>query len=178
MKTYKLPQIGAVSVLLALMSISAALASTPDAAWIRTAASANVLEMKAGNLAAARESNPDWKTFAETMVSDHAKALGQIRALALDKDVDLPSSLLPADERAYEMLSRRHGASFDQAYQQFAVNSHVEANALYNHEINHGQDSDVRAVAAKQLPTVQNHLTMADQMTGMSLSNLSDGNAM
>jgi putative membrane protein len=147
-------------------------AASPDAHWIRTAVSANMLEIKSGKLAEMRSQTSDWRSFGAMMVRDHSKALAGLCTLAMDKSVALPKGLLPADETAYAQLSRAHGSNFEREYGEFAVNSHVQANALYTKEISFGRDSDVRAVAAKQLPTVQNHLEMADKMAGKGIGNM------
>ncbi len=158
-------------------STGAVQASSPDASWLKTAASANKCEIKAAQLAENRASDPQWKSFASQMLTDHQGALAGIQGLAAAKSITLSSSMAPADAAQISTLSHLRGASFDKAYSAFAVNSHAQANALYNKEIASGQDSDVRALAAKQLPVVQNHLTMADKMTGMSMNNLSPGMA-
>jgi len=161
--------------LLSVVSTTTAMAASKDATWIKSAISANMLEIKAGSLAAHRSTEKALQKFGTQMVQDHTTALAGLKALAKDKGMTVPSSLAPQDQAMYSSLSRKHGKKFDAAYTTFAVNSHVAANALYSKEIASGRDSDARAVAAKQLPTVQNHLTMADKMTGMSMKNLSKG---
>ncbi len=163
----------------ALLSVvsttTGAMAASKDATWIKSAISANMLEIKAGSLAAHRSTEKALQKFGTMMVQDHTTALGGLKSLAKDKGMMVSSKLAPPDAAAYSMLSRKHGKAFDAAYTQFAVASHVAANSLYSKEVAGGRDSDARAVAAKQLPTVQNHLTMADKMTGMSMKNLSKG---
>ncbi len=165
-----------VAALLGLVACAPALAASPDAPFVKAAASGNLLEIKAGSLAEMRAASPEWKNWGTMMVKDHTTALAGIKTLAKDKSLMLPMHLAPADQASFNKLSASgKGSAFDMAYAKFNLASHKATNALYEKEIAKGQDSDVRAVAAKQLPVVQNHLQMVDKMTMMSTKNLSAG---
>ena len=55
------------------------------------------------------------------------------------------------------------GPDFDQAYMKDMVRDHKEAVKLFQKEAESGEDNDLKTFASKTLPTLQDHLTMAQQ---------------
>ena len=58
------------------------------------------------------------------------------------------------------------GAAFDQAYMKAMVSDHVEDVNEFKTESKSGKDADVKAWAAKTLPTLEEHLKMARDTNG------------
>ena len=55
------------------------------------------------------------------------------------------------------------GADFDKAYMSDMVSDHKEDISDFKKEANGGKDADIKAFAAKTLPTLEDHLKMAQQ---------------
>src|SRR6185295_14878418 len=62
-----------------------------DSKFLEKAASADMLEVESGRLAAQKATNPQLKKFGQKMAADHAQATAKLRALAARKRVALPS---------------------------------------------------------------------------------------
>ena len=60
-----------------------------------------------------------------------------------------------------EELSKLKGAAFDQAYTKDMVAGHEAAIKQFEIEIKTGRDADVKAWAEKCLPTLREHLKLA-----------------
>lgn len=58
--------------------------------------------------------------------------------------------------------------------QMSGVDAHQKMEALFQNQVSNGTDADLKAFAAKTLPTVQMHLQMAREMSG----NMSSGGSM
>jgi putative membrane protein len=132
-----------------------------DATFIRTAAMAGMAEVEHGRLAATNATHDEVKQFGQRMTDDHGKALDELKGLASQKAVTLPTELDAKHKAMQDKLSKMKGAAFDRAYMAHMVSAHQQAVALFQKEASGGKDADAKAWAAKTLPTVQEHLKMA-----------------
>ena len=70
----------------------------------------------------------------------------------------------PKHQAAHDKLMKLSGAEFDRAYMTDMVMGHQEAVTDFTAEANSGADLQVKAFAAKTLPTIQGHLKMAQDL--------------
>jgi putative membrane protein len=61
----------------------------------------------------------------------------------------------------YERLARLSGAEFDREFIRNQAKMHDEAVALFEREAGGGKDADLKAFAARTLPTLREHRRMA-----------------
>jgi putative membrane protein len=132
-----------------------------DAMFMRTAAMDGMAEVEHGRLAAQNAMQDDVKQFAQRMVADHGKAGDELKALASQKNVTLPTELDAKHKAMQDKLSKMKGADFDRAYMAHMVTAHQQAVALFEKEASGGKDAEAKAWAGKTLPTLQEHLKMA-----------------
>jgi putative membrane protein len=135
-----------------------------DAPFIGNAAMDGLAEVEHGRLATQNASAPDVKQFAQRMVADHSKAGDELKGLASQKDVTLATKLDRQHRAMQDKLAKLKGAAFDKAYMAHMVTAHLQAVALFQQEAKGGQDPEVKAWAAKTLPTLQEHLKMASSI--------------
>ena len=135
---------------------------SPDHVFMTKAAEGGMAEVELGNLAKDKGSNDAVKNFGQHMVDDHSKANDELKDLASKKNVTLPSALNAKDQATKDRLSKLSGEAFDRAYIRDMVADHRADVAEFRHEANSGKDPDVKAWAAKTLPTLENHLKMAE----------------
>jgi len=136
--------------------------SHQDSSFLKDAAEAGNAEVEGSRVALQQSSNADVKTFAQAMVDDHGKAGGELQSLAASKSVKVSDKPSLIKRGEIKMLSERKGASFDQHYaDSIGVKAHEDAVRLFQKEADKGTDADVKAWAAKTLPTLQRHLEMA-----------------
>ena len=133
--------------------------------FLIAAASAGQFELAASRLAQERASNAAVKAFAERMIADHGKANEELKALAATKNVTLTDEMQAAHQADLDTLSRLQGAAFDQAYaQRVGVQSHMNAVTLFEQASAQMQDPEVKAFAARMLPTLREHLAQAQKL--------------
>jgi len=130
-----------------------------DKKFVTDAAQGGMAEVKLGQLAADKASDPDVKSFGQKMVEDHGKANDQLKMLATQKNLAMPSDL-GKHQKTYDKLSKLQGADFDKAYVKEMVDDHKKDVKEFQKEAERGQDHDVKKWAAETLPTLQMHLTM------------------
>ena len=137
---------------------------TKDAPFIGTAAMDGLAEVEHGRLAAQNASSAEVKQFAQRMVDDHSKAGEELKGMAAKKDVALAPKLDRQHREMHDALAKLKSTAFDQAYMAHMVKAHLEAVTLFQQEAKAGQDADLKAWAAKTLPTLQEHLKMASSI--------------
>lgn len=131
-------------------------------------AHANMAEVEAGKLALSKTQNAEVKAFAQLMVDDHTKALNDVTQLAQNKGVTLPTELDSKHKAMADKLSKLSGDAFDKEYMAKAgVADHKAVHAALKKNEARAKDPDVKALAAKMLPTVEQHLHSATGMAGM-----------
>ncbi len=140
--------------------------SASDSTFIDQAARAGLAEVQAGQLAAHQSPRPAVHQFAEMMVHDHTEINDQLTALARQKQVTPPTA--PADDQVAEIqrLQTLHGRVFDRTYLSDQVAGHQQALNLFQTEAQQGTDPDVKAFAARYVPTIQDHLQEAERLGG------------
>jgi putative membrane protein len=119
-------------------------------------------EVQFGELAQKNASSSAVKQFGERMMTDHTKMGDEVKSLAGSKGVTLPSQMEAKERAEYDRLSKKTGAEFDRDYMSMMVKDHMQDIQEFQNEANNGQDPDVKALAAKALPTLREHLRMAE----------------
>jgi putative membrane protein len=138
---------------------------TGDRQFIKEAADGGMAEVELGQLAADKASSPEVKAFAERMVKDHSQANDQLKQIAAQKGVTLPSSPSAKHEAMKDKLSKLSGDAFDQAYMSSMLKDHQKDVAAFRKESTSGQDPDVKQFAAQTLPTLKDHLKQAESVS-------------
>lgn len=116
-----------------------------------------------GQLAKDHAQNQAVKDFGQRMVDDHTKAGDELKGIAQQKGMTLPTSLDAKDQATFDRLSQLNGAEFDRAYMADMVRDHKTDIADFKREADRGTDADLKAFASKTLPTLQEHLSMAEK---------------
>ncbi len=142
---------------------SASAQQNADQAFMLEAAMGSMAEVELGQLAASKAERAQVKQFAQRMVTDHGKANAELKALAQSKTVTLPTAIGAQHKALEERLSKLSGAAFDRAYMEAMVSEHRKAVTSFRTESQSGKDAEVKAWAAKTLPTLEQHLEMAQR---------------
>ena len=140
-------------------------AGDKDQQFLRHAARDGLAEVQLGQRAAEQATNPEVQRFGQRMVTDHTKANQELMALAQSKNISIPKAVDKQHQKTAEALAKKQGPSFDREYMRDMVKDHEKAVQLFTTEANAGSDADIKAFATKTLPTLQEHLQMARQLT-------------
>jgi putative membrane protein len=136
-----------------------------DHAFVTDAAKGGMAEVELGKLAAEKGSSAQVKQFGQRMVDDHSKANDELKALAAKKNIALPTDIDAKDKELHSRLSKLSGAEFDRVYMQAMLKDHRKDVNEFKKESTSGKDPDVKQFAAKTLPTLEDHLKMAESGT-------------
>ena len=132
-----------------------------DKSFVEKAAVGGLAEVQMGKMAQQKGSSDQVKQFGSRMVEDHSKANDELKQVASSKGITLPTDLDAKHKSKMEKMQKLSGAQFDRAYMDDMVSDHKQDVADFKKEANSGKDSDIKAFAAKTLPTLEDHLKMA-----------------
>ena len=132
-----------------------------DQQFVEKAAAGNMAEVKLGKLAGERAGSADVRKFGQRMVEDHSKANQELLKIAGKKGITPSTKPEPKHQELADKLSKLKGAEFDREYTMHMVKSHEMSAELYGNQAKGEQDAELKAFAAKVLPTVKEHLQMA-----------------
>lgn len=140
------------------VSNTAASLTTPSPEdFMKKAAQGGMAEVELGKLAAQKGQNAEVKSYGQMMVADHGKANTELKALAAKKNVTLPADL-GSHATVHEKLKTMSGAEFDKTYVDAMVDDHETTVSEFQKQADSSADADVKAFAAKALPTLKAHL--------------------
>jgi len=143
------------------MTNQASTLASGDRKFMEKAAEGGMAEVKLGQLAAQKAGADQVKQFGQRMVDDHGKANDQLKQLASTKGVTLPTDLDKSTQREYDKLSKLSGPDFDREYMKHMVSDHKKDVSEFKSEANKAKDADLKQFASSTLPTLQEHLNLA-----------------
>jgi len=132
-------------------------------AFMREAAIGGMAEVELGRLATEKASNDQVKQFGQRMVTDHEKANTELKALAQKKGITLPADLDSKHKQTVDKLSKLSGAAFDRAYMDEMRKDHKKDVSEFKQQASSGSDPELKAWASTTLPTLQEHMQMAER---------------
>ncbi len=134
-----------------------------DVTFVLTAASSGTWEVQSGQLAEGRSKSEEVRTFARRLVEDHAKGNKELMDVASKKGIKLPPGMVRKHADKLTALANA-GQDFDKQFAMAQVAAHEEAVTLFEREAKDGKDADLKAFAEKNLPTLKDHLKMAQDL--------------
>jgi len=138
--------------------------SAADQAFAKEAAIGGMAEVDLGKLAASKATNPDVKQFGQRMVDDHGKANDELKSWASQKNLTLPMDLDAKHKNEHARLEKLSGDAFDKQYMTLMVSDHNKDVAAFQRESKTAKDADLKAWAAKTLPTLEDHQKSAKEI--------------
>lgn len=137
-----------------------------DRNFLMDAAMGGMLEVELGRLAAQQGMSDAVKQFGQRMVDDHSKANQELMNLAKGKGITVPTELDEKHRKDVTKFSSLSGAEFDREYVKMMVSDHRKDVSEFEKESSRGADADLREFATKTLPTLKEHLQMAESLPG------------
>lgn len=141
-----------------------AMVSRDDSKMMTDLAHANIAEIETGKLALEKSQNEQVRKFAQHMIDEHTSALKELQTLAQAKGVTLPDGTDLKHKTMATALKVMSGNSFDTQYMKRAgVGDHQQTIELLQKTQKNAKDPELKAMATKMLPTVREHLKMAQE---------------
>jgi putative membrane protein len=145
---------------------------------LKKAAQGGMAEVELGQLAVQKASSDQVKQFGQRMVDDHSKANDQLKQLAQQEHVKLPTQPSAKDKATKAKLENLSGKEFDEAYMSDMLKDHKKDVAEFERESKNAKDPAVKDFAEQTLPTLREHLKQAQQISPNANTQASNGNSM
>jgi putative membrane protein len=129
--------------------------------FIKEAAMGGQMEVKMGQLAQQNGQSQEVKNLGSTLVKDHTEANQKLQQLAQQKGITLSQSGDSKHQKGLDALQSKSGAEFDKAFVTHAIKDHKKDIAKFEKCQKEEKDAQVKAFIDETLPTLRNHLQMA-----------------
>src|SRR5262245_58656000 len=136
--------------------------SSADSEFVKDAAQGGLMEVQLGKLAQDKASDEKVKEFGKRMEQDHGKANAELNKIASDKGIKLSADLDKKHKSKIDKLAKLSGAEFDRRFMQDMVSDHKEDIKKFQREADRGKDSAVKQFSTQALPTLKEHLQLAE----------------
>jgi putative membrane protein len=140
--------------------------NSADRSFINSAAEANLAEIDMAKMVGQKSTDPAVKDFANRMVTDHTQASQKLTSVAEMNGVKLPTEETTAERNEKSELQKLSGAQLNDAYLRDELQGHKEAISAFESEIEHGQNQEAKNYAEQTLPTLQDHIRIAEDVAG------------
>jgi putative membrane protein len=134
--------------------------------FVKKAAEGGAAEVEMGQLASTKATDPQVKAFAQKMVTDHTKANKELMAAAKAKGLEVPTEPRLMEKGMKEKFEHQSASGdFNRDYMEHMVKDHEKDVKLFQTAANDTTlDPELRALAKKTLPTLQEHLADAQKL--------------
>lgn len=140
-----------------------AAASNADTEFAKKVAAGGQAEVELAKLAQQKASAQEVKDLASRLETDHMKANDELKRIASQKNWTLPGEPTAEQKNTKARLEKLSGAAFDKEYTNLMVTNHKNNIPLFQREASKGSDNDLKQFASSTLPTLKEHLEMAQK---------------
>lgn len=135
-----------------------------DAEFLTGAIRSNITEIRMGELANQKSTNPQVKQYGTKLKTDHSKTLQEITVFAETTGLTIPTEPDAEQQASLKMLSTLAGAQFDGQFIEHMVMAHTEAVEKYSAQTHANPNKALSDLASKTLPTLREHLEIAKSL--------------
>ena len=129
-----------------------------DKEFVMKAASGGMMEVEASQIAQQNAGHARVKAFADMMVQDHTNANNELKGFASSRGLMIPEDSLMAKHKSMlDEMRNMTGKAFDKHYIDMMMKDHNKDISEFEKASNNAKDADLKAWAAKTLPTLRMH---------------------
>jgi putative membrane protein len=134
-----------------------------DQTFVRDGLLGGLMEVKLARLAVERATNPDVKRFAQKLAENHTAANRELMPIANQFQIQAPREMTREHLQMWQKMSNLRGADFDLEFIRLQIEDHQNDIAKFEKAQN-SANPQVKAFATKTLPTLREHLKMAQDI--------------
>jgi putative membrane protein len=138
--------------------------SAQDSQFLMKAAQGGIAEVKMGQVAVKQAEDEDTKGLAHHIIKDHLAANKKLMKLASMIGVQPPKQTDQEHQQIIRQLAKKDTTLLDQTYIVEQIKGHKEMISIFQQEVKQGQNPQLVNFAKKTLPTLEEHLKMAQKL--------------
>jgi putative membrane protein len=135
-----------------------------DKMFVKKAMQGSLAEVQMGQLTLKNSSNDQVKQFAQKMIDDHTKQNEQLRPIAQQLGVEIPSDVSKKDKSLISKMQGLSGPAYDQAYLKEMAKEHTQDQKDFRMEVSNSQNVGVKNAALDGGKTISDHLQLVTQL--------------
>jgi putative membrane protein len=132
--------------------------------FVRNALEGGITEVELGKIAVKNSNNDDVKQFGQKMVDDHSKLNDQMKQVAHQMNVKIPTAPSGKDRATINRLQALNGDDFDKAYIKDMLKDHQQDKKEFKHEAESATNPTLKDVATQGEQIISDHLQMIEQI--------------
>lgn len=136
-----------------------------DKKFVKEAAMGGLAEVEMGKLAVQKGNSEDVKQFGQKLIDDHTKANDQLKQVASQDNIQIPTAPDKKEQEKIDKLSKLSGPAFDKAFVKDQVKDHKTDIKEFQREAQGGSEANVKTFASSTIPVLQQHLGMAENLS-------------
>jgi len=129
--------------------------------FLKKVTNSGMAEVQLAKLAQQKATIDAVKNFAAMLERDHTAVNQQVKSLADQRSVGVPSSISDDKQKMYNDMEKKTGKAFDKEYISMMIKSHNDGISLFEDTRSNASDIDVKNFADKTLPALKMHLDSA-----------------
>jgi putative membrane protein len=137
-----------------------------DEQWLQSSIEGDRFEIAGGALAQQKGTSEGVRAYGARLVTDHTKSLHDAVKLAHRLGIQVPRAPSPSMQWELQIVAGFSGAQFDAAYADLEAKDHQQDIAEAQDEVHKGTNRSVRHDARHEIPTLREHLKVAEQLGG------------
>jgi putative membrane protein len=141
--------------------------SSSDKKFIEDSTQGSLAEVNFAKLALQKSQDKNVREFATKMIKDHEMLIENMKPVARQLGVKLPSGPPLTDHAKYMELKMKSGTDFDRAYVEAMVKDHHDDLQAFMDEENSTTNPELKATVAKGLSVIKEHTIMIDNIAHM-----------
>jgi putative membrane protein len=136
-----------------------------DRKFIEQAAGSGMFEVQVAQLAAAKATDANVKSYASMLVDHHTAANNELVKIANARGLELPAAPPRALRRDIEKLGKKSGDEFDRDFvRNVGIKAHEKDIKSFQKASKDVKDAELKAFVDKTLPTLREHLAAAQKL--------------
>jgi putative membrane protein len=132
-----------------------------DEQWLMMSIEGDRFEIQGGKIAQDKGTTQKVRDLGARLVKDHSESLKKATDLAEKLGIEVPSEPSPTQQWQLRAAQQFHGAEFDRWYSDLEVQDHTQDIKEAKDEVEKGSNHDVREDAEGEIPTLEEHLRLA-----------------
>ena len=138
-----------------------------DKTFVKNALEGSLAEVNYAKLALQKSQDKNVREFATKMIHDHEMLITDMKPLAKQLGVSVPSGPPISDHAKYLELKMKSGTDFDRAYVEAMVKDHNKDLQDFIDEKGKTQNPDLKAAVEKGEGVIREHTEMIDKIAHM-----------
>ena len=128
-------------------------------------AAIGLTEIELAKLAEKKATHSGVKEYAKMLIRDHEKSNAELKSLAENRSLTIPTSLTDKGKEDYQKLNEKYGLEFDKKFVDMMIDDHEKAiRKMENASEDNDKDQSIKVWASNKIATLTSHLQDAKML--------------